>query len=136
VGGKEEEGARLCSVLPADRTRGSGHKLKNINCHLNTQKHAFTCEDDRALEQVSQRGCEVSIHGDVQNPKGNDPGQPGLCWSRGWYWLTSRGALQPQPSCDPLSYEISVILRNSLLLSPNYSTAVSGGVTIQISWLV
>ena len=40
-GHNEEEGDRLFSVLPTDRTRDSGHKLKNMTLHLNTRKHVF-----------------------------------------------------------------------------------------------
>ena len=63
-------------MVPTDRTRGSGHKLKNIKCHLNTEKHVFSCEGNRALEQVGRRVCEVSIRGDVQNLIGHGPGKP------------------------------------------------------------
>lgn len=34
------ERARLFSVVPTDRTRGNGHKLKTVK--LNTRKHFFT----------------------------------------------------------------------------------------------
>lgn len=40
IGGKEDERARLFSVVPTDRTRGNGHKLKTVK--LNTRKHFFT----------------------------------------------------------------------------------------------
>ena len=35
--GNEEEGARLFSVVPSDKTRGKGRKLKYIKFHLNTR---------------------------------------------------------------------------------------------------
>lgn len=42
VGGTEEDGARLFSVGPSDRTRGSGHELKHIKSYLDTRKNFFT----------------------------------------------------------------------------------------------
>lgn len=42
-------------ILCSDRIRGSGHKLK-----------VFPCEGDWAVAQVAQRGCRVSIPGNIQ----------------------------------------------------------------------
>ncbi|KAK4824461.1 hypothetical protein QYF61_015839 [Mycteria americana] len=41
-GGCKEDRARLCSVVPSDRTGGSGHKLKYRRFHLNIRKHFLT----------------------------------------------------------------------------------------------
>ena len=41
-GGWKEDRARLCSVVPSDRTRGSGHKLTHRVFPLNIRKHFFT----------------------------------------------------------------------------------------------
>ena len=45
-GGCKASGARLFSVVPSDRTRGSGHKLKHSTLHLNIRKHFFRCGGD------------------------------------------------------------------------------------------
>jgi len=40
-GGCQEDGAKLFSVVPSNRTRGNGHKLKQRKLQLNTRKNFF-----------------------------------------------------------------------------------------------
>jgi len=40
-GGGQEDGAKFFSVVPSDRTRGKGHKLKQRKFQLNTRKNFF-----------------------------------------------------------------------------------------------
>ncbi|KAK4824628.1 hypothetical protein QYF61_016934 [Mycteria americana] len=63
--GCKEDGARLFSVVPSDRTRGNGHKLK----HRKVTDH---------WHRLPKRGCGVSSSGDTQKQSGHGPGQPAL----------------------------------------------------------
>ncbi|PKU36993.1 hypothetical protein llap_12704 [Limosa lapponica baueri] len=70
-GGCQEDGVRLFSVVPGDRTRGKRHNLEHRKFLLNMRKNFFT-------EQAAQRGCGFSFSGDIQNPPGFVPVQPAL----------------------------------------------------------
>jgi len=94
----KEDGTRLFSVLPNDRTSCNGHKLKHRKSHLSIRKSFFYSESDQTLEQVAQRGCGVSIIGNSHNLNGHSPEQPGLADSalQGLGLQTLEGAFETQ----------------------------------------
>ena len=72
-----KEGAGLFSVMPSDRTRGSGHKLKHREVPSGHQETLFHSEGNEALSQFAQRGCGVFLV-DTQKPCRHGPGQPAV----------------------------------------------------------
>lgn len=73
-GGTKEEGARLFPVVPTDRTRVSGQKVKHIRFSLNIRKHFFYCECGWPLTNIAQGDADISVLGDTQKPHGHSPG--------------------------------------------------------------
>lgn len=64
---REEDKARVFSEARSQRTSGNGYKLKDRKFHLNVRKSIFYCKSDGTLEQIVQKGYEVSVLGDIQD---------------------------------------------------------------------
>jgi len=84
-GGCQEDRARLFPVMPSDRTRGNGHKLKQRKFHLNMRKNFFPLRVTEPWKRLP-RGA-VESPGDIQDPRGRGAVQPALgdpAWAGGW----------------------------------------------------
>ena len=77
-GGCQKDGVKLFSVVPSDRTRGNGHKLKHKKFQVNSRKNFFTLRMTEPWNRLS-RGLLVSLSLDIiQDPPGDGPVQPAL----------------------------------------------------------
>lgn len=68
--GSEEDRGNLLSVLPTERARGNGQKLKYMKFHLNMWQKLLLREC-QALYQATREVVEISL--DIFNKTGQDP---------------------------------------------------------------
>ena len=71
----QEDGARLLSVVPSDRTRGKGHKLQHKKFLLKTRKNFFTLRVADPGTGCPERLCSLLLWGH-SHPPGRDSVQP------------------------------------------------------------
>ena len=104
-GGCQEDGAKLFPVVPSDRTRGNGHKLKLRKFHLNMRKNFFPLRVTEPWPRLPREAVE-SPSLEIFQPHLNAV----LC-SLLWVTLlgqgvgleTHRGPCQPLQFCDSVT---------------------------------
>jgi len=102
-GGCQEDGARLFSVVPSNRTRGNRHKLKHRKFHVNMRKNFFTL---RVMEHWNRLPREVVDSPSLEKFKPHldkvlcNPFSVTLLWQGDLDYMISRGPFQPLTFCD------------------------------------
>jgi len=85
--------------VASNNTKDSGQKLE----HRKFQEEILYCESDRALEEVSQRGCEVVFSGVIKILLDL---LRGTCFGRCLNSVISRDPFQPLQFCDSVQFAI------------------------------
>lgn len=99
--GCKEARARLFSVVPSSRTKGSGH-TEIQDFPLNIRKHFSSVRVSEHWHRLPWRGGGVSFCGDIRKTSSHGPGQLALC---GPAWA---GVLD---QVIPSNFNLSVILQ-------------------------
>ncbi|PKU46509.1 hypothetical protein llap_3185 [Limosa lapponica baueri] len=74
----QEDGAKLSSVVPTDKTRGNGAQTGTQEIPSQREEKILYFEGAGAVDQASQSGCGVPFSGDFPNLPGCVPVQPAL----------------------------------------------------------
>ncbi|KAK4822650.1 hypothetical protein QYF61_018602 [Mycteria americana] len=69
MGGNDEEGAKLFSVVAIDRTRSNRNKLKHVKFQLNTRKQFLSVRVDKHWNRLPREGGCLAAPAHSQSPR-------------------------------------------------------------------